>query len=170
HTVVAPEPRRHRRPPAATYGKGAASSSRSSDSEGDESPPPQPNDDDARPGGMAAAAAAFDGGGRDLVARPPQLPVTSKPFNPFGVAEPATSMEIRRSDSFFDAADQHNNNLSRESSAGKRQPSEDRPDARPGKKHARVAGRDRVQAKMSVFAFKPAASSGLAAGSDDESA
>ncbi|KAJ2907653.1 DNA polymerase alpha accessory factor Mcl1 [Coemansia aciculifera] len=46
-----------------------------------------------------------------LVSRPAQPPTTSKPFNPFGVALPSKSMEIKRSDSFFDAADKHSDEV-----------------------------------------------------------
>ncbi|KAJ2873543.1 hypothetical protein FB639_004199, partial [Coemansia asiatica] len=56
-------------------------------------------------------------GDRDLVARPIKPPTTSKPFNPFGVVSPSKSMEIKRSDSFFNSADIHSHTLSRDSSS-----------------------------------------------------
>ncbi|KAI8323218.1 hypothetical protein GQ54DRAFT_332692 [Martensiomyces pterosporus] len=106
----------------------------------------------------------------DLVARPTRPPTTSKPFNPFGVATPSKSMEIRRSDSFFNAVDLHSAALSQESSgsttpavggmavsaesgasAKRQQPQED--EAAP-RKQAKKSGKDRAQTKLSAFAFK----------------
>ncbi|KAJ1729167.1 DNA polymerase alpha accessory factor Mcl1 [Coemansia biformis] len=189
HSVVAPDVRhRRRRPPAVTYGQkpsggdgsddhAANDTGGDSDASSGDGRPPLPPPQHARVGGMAGAAAE-GGEARELVARPAQPPATSRPFNPFGVAAPNTSMEIRRSDSFFSAADLHSNTLSRESSAaaspaaaGKRQPAEHDAGAH-GRKHAKVAGRDRVQAKMSAFAFKSntSAADALEGAAGDDSA
>ncbi|KAJ1719852.1 DNA polymerase alpha accessory factor Mcl1, partial [Coemansia erecta] len=85
------------RRPAATYGSRRAAAGPAAGSAAEAAP------------AAAAAASAF--------ARPPQPPTTARPFNPFGVVSPSKSMEIKRSHSFFDAADAHSNALSREPSA-----------------------------------------------------
>ncbi|KAI7826804.1 hypothetical protein BX661DRAFT_198815 [Kickxella alabastrina] len=164
---------------AATYGRGKQSDSEDSVG-GDE--------DDVF--GMAAPGADVG----LTIARPPRsllqqaeglaaaaalAPTTSKPFNPFGVVSPSKSMEIKRSDSFFNAADAHSSALSREASAAnlgggslttttKRQnqlvADDDDGSAGPrklAKKAAAAAAadsssgtKDRAQSKLFAFAFK----------------
>ncbi|KAJ2738597.1 hypothetical protein GGI20_006251, partial [Coemansia sp. BCRC 34301] len=111
---------------------------------------------------------------RSLVSRPAQPPTTSKPFNPFGVTTPSKSMEIKRSDSFFNAADMHSDESTGPSTpatvaacnadsalpTAKRQSPPGEEDAAAGapRKQAKrtTAGdsRDRVQPKLTAFAFK----------------
>ncbi|KAJ1760401.1 DNA polymerase alpha accessory factor Mcl1 [Coemansia sp. RSA 2523] len=147
--------RRHR-PPAATYGQkqNTATSKDSSDMDLSEDGADTVS---TKPGGMAAAMLEDDG--PELVVRPAKPPVTSKPFNPFGVAAPSTSMEIKRSDSFFKAADLHSESpsdvSSRAASPSKRQQRED---------GAAIA--PRKQAKMSAFQYKKKAP--IADDADDE--
>ncbi|KAJ2557519.1 DNA polymerase alpha accessory factor Mcl1 [Coemansia sp. RSA 1933] len=57
-------------------------------------------------GGSATGAAA--------AVRPP---TTSKPFNPFAVTSPGKSIAMKRSNSFFDAADEHSSKLSQDAEA-----------------------------------------------------
>ncbi|KAJ1830817.1 hypothetical protein LPJ70_006840, partial [Coemansia sp. RSA 2708] len=143
-TAAALNARRHR-PPVATYGQ-----KRSNDNSGKDNSDMDLSEDGgdsgqpAKPSGMAAAVTGDDAP-ELAVARPVKPPMTSKPFNPFGVATPSTSMDIKRSDSFFNAADLHSKSLSQESSAtassGKREPSAE-------------DGAPRKQAKISAFAFK----------------
>ncbi|KAJ2450991.1 DNA polymerase alpha accessory factor Mcl1 [Coemansia sp. RSA 2424] len=121
----------------------------------------------------ASAGSFADSASRSLVSRPAQPPTTSKPFNPFGVATPSKSMEIKRSDSFFNAADMHRDESADPlapatviaSSAlpvptAKRQPPPGEDDAAAGvpRKQAKRAavsdGKDRVQPKLTAFAFK----------------
>ncbi|KAJ1884350.1 hypothetical protein LPJ66_010652 [Kickxella alabastrina] len=182
----------HRRP-AATYGRGKQSDSEDNVS-GDE-------DDVFANGGAVSdngdgsgadagltiarpprsllqqAARTSSSSARDLVTRPTQAPTTSKPFNPFGVASPSKSMEIKRSDSFFNAADAHSSALSREASAAnlgggslttttKRQnqlvaDDDDGSSAGPRKLAKKAAAadsssgtKDRAQSKLFAFAFK----------------
>ncbi|KAJ2474824.1 hypothetical protein IWW47_006624 [Coemansia sp. RSA 2052] len=121
----------------------------------------------------ASAGSFADSASRSLVSRPAQPPTTSKPFNPFGVATPSKSMEIKRSDSFFNAADMHRDESADPlapatviaSSAlpvptAKRQPPPGEDDAAAGvprkqaKRAAASDGKDRVQPKLTAFAFK----------------
>ncbi|KAJ2392598.1 DNA polymerase alpha accessory factor Mcl1, partial [Coemansia sp. RSA 2603] len=85
------------RRPAATYGRARPAAAADSN-------PADPNPAESNPGSGSAFA------------RPPQPPTTARPFNPFGVTSPSKSMEIKRSHSFFDAADAHSDALSREPS------------------------------------------------------
>ncbi|KAJ2777545.1 DNA polymerase alpha accessory factor Mcl1 [Coemansia interrupta] len=93
-------PPRAVRRPAATYGTRRAAA--------------EPAADTAAAAAAAPVAAPVAG---SAFARPPAPPTTGRPFNPFGVASPSKSMELKRSDSFFDAADAHSSALSREASA-----------------------------------------------------
>lgn len=69
----------------------------------------------------------------------------SKPFNPFGVATPNKAMDIKRSDSFFKAADQqHSNGSSSLDNPGKRQS---------GEGDSRNMSTSRKQSRLSSFAF-----------------
>ncbi|KAJ2488959.1 DNA polymerase alpha accessory factor Mcl1 [Coemansia sp. RSA 2050] len=115
-------------------------------------------------GALAASAS------RSLVSRPAQPPTTSKPFNPFGVATPSKSMEIKRSDSFFSAADAHSDESASPStpfgsvmpvSTTKRQQPSSGDDAAamslPRKQAKRATAsdsKDRTQPKLTAFAFK----------------
>ncbi|KAJ1829288.1 DNA polymerase alpha accessory factor Mcl1 [Coemansia sp. RSA 2599] len=180
---------KQRRRPAATYGKaGRRTSDDDGSSDGDQ------EQDDEKGGGNAGPAATVSAdrassafsrpprhphkqqqqqqqggsGDRELVARPVKPPTTSKPFNPFGVVSPSKSMEIKRSDSFFDAADAHSKSLSRDSSAtglagnagalSKRAGQlADSPEAGgPRKKLAKKSGTSATtaQSKLSAFAFR----------------
>ncbi|KAJ1946377.1 DNA polymerase alpha accessory factor Mcl1, partial [Kickxella alabastrina] len=128
---------------------------------------------------LQQAARTSSSSARDLVTRPTQAPTTSKPFNPFGVVSPSKSMEIKRSDSFFNAADAHSSALSREASAAnlgggslttttkrRNQLVADDDDGSAGprklaKKAAAAAAadsssgtKDRAQSKLFAFAFK----------------
>ncbi|KAJ2866550.1 DNA polymerase alpha accessory factor Mcl1 [Coemansia aciculifera] len=113
----------------------------------------------------ANTGAFADSASRGLVSRPAQPPTTSKPFNPFGVATPSKSMEIKRSDSFFNAADMHSD----ESAAGpstpskRQQPSLDDDDAAAGvpRKLAKKA------TKLTAFAFNKGGSSANDMADDD---
>ncbi|KAJ1905173.1 DNA polymerase alpha accessory factor Mcl1 [Coemansia sp. IMI 209127] len=57
------------------------------------------------------------GGIRQTGAAAARPPTTSKPFNPFAVTSPGKSMAIKRSNSFFDAADAHSSSLSQDTSS-----------------------------------------------------
>ncbi|KAJ2808789.1 DNA polymerase alpha accessory factor Mcl1 [Coemansia guatemalensis] len=149
--TVAPGRRRHR-PPAATYGK-PQTAAVSSDS-GEDITIDEPQNRPPLPQALLPAdtPAADDVEGVPA-ARPAQPPVTSKPFNPFGVAAPATSMDIKRSDSFFDAADLHTKCLDQNSPALSDSASD--LSAAPGKRQmVQPAVAPRKQAKMSAFTFK----------------
>ncbi|KAJ2156801.1 DNA polymerase alpha accessory factor Mcl1 [Coemansia sp. RSA 552] len=127
-----PGGRRHSRPPVATYGRGSADSSRSGrpsaeDGAGDGEQPASGDEDNENDDGDAEDSPM-------LVSRPAKPPVTSRPFNPFGAAPPSTSMELKRSDSFFDAADLHGEEPAPAASSGKR-PS---PDAAAPRKQAKI--------------------------------
>ncbi|KAJ1946591.1 hypothetical protein EC988_005522 [Linderina pennispora] len=106
---------------------------------------------------------------RDLVVRPPRHPA-AKPYNPFGVAAPSKTMDLKRSDSFFNAADQHSKALSREASqqdseaaesskrASKRGSDAESEEA-PAKKTSKTAAaadmaQGRAQSKLAAFSFK----------------
>ncbi|KAJ2654358.1 hypothetical protein GGH99_007344, partial [Coemansia sp. RSA 1285] len=127
---------RRRTRPAATYGRkrnmpemtseeeegeGERDSGKEfSDAEGEVSsdermlPPPLP----VQKASLAGIGGAMDGSDRMTsvaAARPARPPATSKPFNPFAIASPEKSMAIKRSNSFFDAADAHSNKLSQDS-------------------------------------------------------
>ncbi|KAJ2079481.1 DNA polymerase alpha accessory factor Mcl1 [Coemansia sp. RSA 988] len=157
---VAPGRRRHR-PPAATYGnpQTAAEPSDSGEDisidEPQDRPPPLPQTL------LPADTPADDGIESVSAIHPAQPPVTSKPFNPFGVAAPATSMDIKHSDSFFDAADLHTKSLDQISPAPSNSNSEsDMSGGALGKRHlAQPVGASRKQAKMSAFTFKKQAPS-----------
>ncbi|KAJ2697621.1 DNA polymerase alpha accessory factor Mcl1 [Coemansia sp. IMI 209128] len=123
------------------------------------------------PEALMHSGALTDSTSRSLVSRPAQPPTTSKPFNPFGVATPSKSMEIKRSDSFFNAADMHSDESAGPStpsgsampvSATKRQqPSSGDDDAvatglprKQAKRATASDSKDRAQPKLTAFAFK----------------
>ncbi|KAJ2782167.1 DNA polymerase alpha accessory factor Mcl1 [Coemansia javaensis] len=173
--VVAPDahrPRRNRnRPPTVTYGRGPGSGAADDAGEGPDAESTSP----PAPGGMvatAAAAAAAASGEDRLVSRPPRPPVAPKPFNPFGVAAPSTSMEIHRSDSFFNAADQIGSESSAAASPApaKRLSSSGDAASAPRKQPKTGPARDRAQAKMSAFVFKKPSAPPAAASGDDDAA
>ncbi|KAJ2659787.1 DNA polymerase alpha accessory factor Mcl1 [Coemansia sp. RSA 1200] len=199
---------RRRTRPAATYGRKRNisvttgeeeereerdSGKEFSDAEGEVSsdermlPPPLPMQK-ASLAGIGGAMSAMDGSDRlasMVAARPARPPATSKPFNPFAIASPEKSMAIKRSNSFFDAADAHSNKLSQDSlgsgasSASKRQqPDESNGDglgADPAvRKQARKASssnggvslKDRAQKSLPWISAKLASDSSKSGGDD----
>ncbi|PIA13071.1 hypothetical protein COEREDRAFT_78273 [Coemansia reversa NRRL 1564] len=140
---------------AATYGQGQTAAE-SSDSGEDVGMVEVQNQQSSLPQAPAPAdmdAITISGVDSAPAARPAKPPMTSKPFNPFGVAAPATSMDIKRSDSFFDAADLHSKSLDQSSPASPHSVSN--LSVAPEKRQlVQPAVAPRKQAKMSAFTFK----------------